>query len=80
MHATPTDPTPLAIDGRPLRLEDVVAAAHRTRRTELTAAPAFRERIVRGADFVDRLIVEDGVVYGVSTGYGDSCTVAIPPG
>ena len=39
MHATPTDPTPLAIDGRPLRLEDVVAAAHRTRRTELTAAP-----------------------------------------
>jgi|GEM_PF-3864483 len=26
-----------------------------------------------------RLLREDGVIYGVTTGYGDSCTVNIPP-
>ena len=40
---------------------------------------AFRARIQRGADFLDRLLREQGVVYGVTTGYGDSVTVAIPP-
>ena len=79
MPAIPTDSATLTIDGRPLRLEEVVAAARGACATQLSPEPAFRERIVRGADFVDRLIHEDGVVYGVSTGYGDSCTVAIPP-
>ena len=45
----------------------------------LSADPAFRARIARGAEFLDRLLREDGVVYGVTTGYGDSCTVAMPP-
>ena len=79
MHAAPTEPRPIAVDGSPLRIEDVVAAAQRTARPALSAEAGFQARINRGADFVDRLIAEDGVVYGVSTGYGDSCTVAIPP-
>jgi histidine ammonia-lyase len=73
------EPRPLAIDGRPLRIEDVVATAQGRAMPGLSPEPAFQARINRGADFVDRLIAEDGVVYGVSTGYGDSCTVAIPP-
>jgi histidine ammonia-lyase len=73
------DPRPLAIDGRPLRIEDVVATATGRARPALSTDAGFQARINRGADFVDRLIAEDGVVYGVSTGYGDSCTVAIPP-
>jgi histidine ammonia-lyase len=73
------DPRPLAIDGRPLRIEDVVATASGRARPALSIDTGFQARINRGADFVDRLIAEDGVVYGVSTGYGDSCTVAIPP-
>ncbi len=28
---------------------------------------------------LERLLKEEGVIYGVTTGYGDSCTVAIPP-
>jgi histidine ammonia-lyase len=79
MPATPSDPATLSIDGRPLRIEDVVAASRRGVRPQLAETAEFRARIVRGADFVDRLIAEDGVVYGVSTGYGDSCTVEIPP-
>ena len=62
-----------------LRIEDVVAIARGQRSAALSDDPAFRQRIAHGADFLDRLLREDGVVYGVTTGYGDSCTVAIPP-
>ncbi len=61
-----------------LRIEDIVALARRDRDARLAPDASFRARITRGADFVDRLIAEDGVVYGISTGYGDSCTVTIP--
>ena len=80
MTAAPPDAPEILIDGRPLRIEDVVAVARAEARVVLSREPAFEARINRGADFVDRLIAEDGVVYGVSTGYGDSCTVAIPAG
>ena len=30
-----------------------------------------------GADFLDRLLCEEGTFYGVTTGYGDSCTVTV---
>lgn len=80
MHAGPAEPRTVVVDGRqPLTIEDVVAVAAGTAVVHLSDADWFRTRITRGADFVDRLIAEDGVVYGVSTGYGDSCTVAIPP-
>ena len=80
MPATPVEPSTIVVDGRhPLTIEDVVAVAGGEARARLSDADDFRVRITRGADLVDRLIAEDGVVYGVSTGYGDSCTVAIPP-
>ena len=79
MTAAPPDAPSILVDGRPLRIEDVVAVARAEARVVLSREPAFEARINRGADFVDRLIAEDGVVYGVSTGYGDSCTVVIPP-
>ena len=70
---------PVVFDGAPLRLEDVCRLAAGDARAELSADPAFRARIRRGAEFLERLLREDGVVYGVTTGYGDSCTVVIPP-
>ncbi len=73
------DSTPIAIGAAPLRIEDVVALARRERTATLSDDAAFRARIARGADFLDRLLAEDGVIYGVTTGYGDSCTVNIPP-
>src|SRR6187402_1022096 len=80
MPADPADSVSILVDGRqPLAIEDVVAVARGETVTRLSDADDFLARIGRGADFVDRLIAEDGVVYGVSTGYGDSCTVAIPP-
>lgn len=62
-----------------LALEDIVDIAAGRARPVLSSDPAFRAAIARGADFLDRLLREDGVIYGVTTGYGDSCTVAVPP-
>ena len=66
-------------DGSPLRIEQITAIARRQADARLSREPAFQERIRKGADFLDRLLAEDGVIYGVTTGYGDSCTVEIPP-
>ena len=79
MPANTPDSHPVLVDGQRLRIEDVVAISRRARGIALSTDPAFQARITRGAELVDRLIAEDGVVYGVSTGYGDSCTVVIPP-
>ena len=69
----------VVFDGSPLTIEDVCRIARREAAPRLSDDPAFRARIRRGADFLDRLLREEGVVYGVTTGYGDSVTVAIPP-
>ncbi|MFZ5525810.1 MAG: HAL/PAL/TAL family ammonia-lyase [Pseudomonadota bacterium] len=69
---------PVVFNGSPLNIDDVVALSTRRRVARLDTAPAFRDRIERGAAFLDRLLREDGVVYGVTTGYGDSCTVSVP--
>lgn len=69
----------VCFDRERLSLDDVVAIARGVARPALSSDPAFRAAIARGADFLDRLLREDGVIYGVTTGYGDSCTVTVPP-
>jgi histidine ammonia-lyase len=66
-------------DNGALAIEDIVAIAEGAARAVLSDAPEFRAAIARGADFLDRLLREDGVIYGVTTGYGDSCTVTVQP-
>lgn len=62
-----------------LMIEDIVEIANRMASASLSDDPSFRATIARGADFLDRLLREDGTIYGVTTGYGDSCTVTVPP-
>jgi histidine ammonia-lyase len=69
----------VTFDRNRLTLEDIVDIAHGRAKAALSDDPAFRAAIARGADFLDRLLREDGVIYGVTTGYGDSCTVIVPP-
>lgn len=66
------------VDRNRFALDDIVAIARGTARPVLSPDPAFRAFIQRGADFLDRLLLEDGAIYGVTTGYGDSCTVPVP--
>ncbi|MFW5969550.1 MAG: HAL/PAL/TAL family ammonia-lyase [Halofilum sp. (in: g-proteobacteria)] len=69
----------VVFDGTPLSAADIAALADRRRRSVLSDESAFVEWIDRGAEFIDRVWQEEGVVYGVTTGYGDSCSVSIPP-
>ena len=62
-----------------LTIEDVADIAKGKAKAILSDDPQFRAAIARGADFLDRLLREDGIIYGVTTGYGDSCTVVVPP-
>jgi histidine ammonia-lyase len=77
-NTTKTPPeTPVIIGGRHLTLDEVCAVARGTSLT-LSGDKAFRKRIARGAELVAEFIAAGKPVYGVSTGYGDSCTVTIP--
>lgn len=61
-----------------LCIEDIVAIAKNVEPMVLCDDADFKSTINRGAEFLDRLLKEDGVIYGVTTGYGDSCTINIP--
>ncbi|AXA65447.1 histidine ammonia-lyase [Pseudomonas oryzihabitans] len=61
-----------------LAIEDLVALAEGRALAELQDDAAFRDGIARGALFVESLLAREGSVYGITTGYGDSCVVAVP--
>lgn len=61
----------------PLTLDDVHDVAQGRATLVLDPDPAFRERIARSARHVGETLARDGVIYGVTTGYGDSCTVEV---
>lgn len=69
---------PVVFDTQRLSLDDILASAFKRRPSQLGEAPEFVARISKGAEFLDRLLQDDGVIYGVTTGYGDSCTTFIP--
>jgi histidine ammonia-lyase len=69
---------PVSLGGRQLTIENVVDVAAGRRAVALSREPAFVERISRGAAFLMQTLAEKATVYGVNTGYGDSCVVSIP--
>src|SRR3990172_11914016 len=71
--------TPVVIGQAELRIEDVVEVARGPREALLYRDPAFVAHIERGAAFLDEFLDSGGTVYGVTTGYGDSCSVQVPP-
>lgn len=64
-------------EGR-LTVEDVCDVARGRASVRLSGREAFRERIEQGASFLARRLDAGGTIYGVNTGYGDSCTVGVP--
>jgi len=67
----------ITFGSKKLTVEDIVNLANKNKRAELCNSSKFRKKIQAGADFLDELLVDDGVIYGVTTGYGDSCTVPV---
>ncbi|WP_224973913.1 HAL/PAL/TAL family ammonia-lyase [Acinetobacter oleivorans] len=68
----------LTVGEQPLSIEDVVSVARNECQVALPETSEWRELIQKGADFLDQLLEEEGVIYGVTTGYGDSCLVEVP--
>ena len=56
------------VTGGPLSIEDVVAVAHRTLMPRMGRAVIARMKPAR--DFVEKVVLENEVVYGVTTGFG----------
>ena len=68
----------LTVGEQPLCIKDVVSVARGECQVALPESSSWRELIQKGADFLDQLLEEEGVIYGVTTGYGDSCLVEVP--
>jgi len=59
----------------PFRVEDVVAIAREGASLEL--GDVARERLARAAAVIERIVEEERVVYGVTTGFGELATTRI---
>ena len=66
----------LVIGDAPLGIADLVAVARGGRRVAL--GEAARERLAVARAVVDRVVAEEKVVYGVTTGFGQLATTHIP--
>jgi len=67
----------ITLTGRSLKPADVVAVARHGERVELSGEAQTNVR--RARELVDRLVREDRVVYGLTTGVGALKNVRIPP-
>jgi histidine ammonia-lyase len=67
----------VTLDGQSLRPAEVVAVARD--RARVTLGPAAKIRLQAARALVDRLVREDRVVYGLTTGVGALKNVRIPP-
>ncbi|MEZ8652808.1 histidine ammonia-lyase [Vibrio splendidus] len=75
---TKKNPNSITFGAERLTIEDVVDISQGAK-ASMNSSEAFTSKIDHGVAFLERLLKEEGVIYGVTTGYGDSCTVAIPP-
>ena len=71
-------PAAIELGAENLRVEQVWAIATGVGRARLSDAPEVLARISRSAAHVDAMLAREGIIYGVTTGYGDSCTTEIP--
>src|SRR5256714_11284148 len=70
-------PLPVTLDGQSLGPADVAAVARHGERVSL--GPQAKTRLERARALVDRLVAEDRVVYGLTTGVGALKNVRIAP-
>lgn len=69
----------IVIGERPLSIEDIWRIARRDAIGVLSDRDDVRERIGRSATHMARAIADGRQIYGVNTGYGDSCDTPIDP-
>ncbi|HET9680303.1 MAG TPA: aromatic amino acid ammonia-lyase [Gammaproteobacteria bacterium] len=81
MSIISTDRAPVAahieINENPLTIENVCDVAQGAP-VALTTSPAFIDRINNGAEYLNKLLARGDAIYGVNTGFGDSCVTNVP--
>jgi histidine ammonia-lyase len=63
-----------------LTIENVVQAAKKQITIRLCRSAEFEAKIEAGAVLLDQMLEKHGGIYGVTTGYGASCTEEVKPG
>lgn len=62
-----------------ISIDDIAAIANQTKNATLNREAKYVKKINDGADFLKKVLKEKGVIYGVTTGYGDSCIREVAP-
>ncbi len=70
-------PEPLLVGQTPLTVRDVLAVLD-GRPLALDPDPAYRARLAAGAEVVQARVASGEPLYGVTTGFGDSCQQSVP--
>jgi histidine ammonia-lyase len=70
--------SPISFGDKSLTIEDIVNVVKTNCKVKLSSDEHFCEKVNKGVAFLDKLLAEEGHIYGVTTGYGDSCTVEVP--
>ncbi|UQZ88326.1 histidine ammonia-lyase [Deltaproteobacteria bacterium Smac51] len=65
----------ICIDGRSLTLEDVIQVARFGKK--VTISEEAKERVRKSREYIDKLVMEERVVYGITTGFGKFSDVHI---
>ena len=69
----------ILVGGRPVTISEIVAiAANPATSVALSRQGAFVDKIAKGSARLEELWRKDQVIYGVTTGVGDSCVRRIP--
>ncbi|WP_242392183.1 HAL/PAL/TAL family ammonia-lyase [Anaeromyxobacter oryzisoli] len=76
--ARATPETAVSIGERPLTIEDVVALARGSAHPVLDTSPAVIGRIRASVAALDRRFERGETIYGVTTGFGESCQTGVP--
>lgn len=68
----------ITFDKNKLTIEDINSIAQQKTKIKISDEAAYQNRIKAGHEFLNELLKKEGKIYGVTTGYGDSCTTDIP--
>lgn len=58
-------------------VDDIWALASGRSSASLSLSDSFRNKLNRSVAYADQTLRREGVIYGVTTGYGDSCTTPV---
>lgn len=68
----------ITLNASPLSLETVLALTYGLYKIKLDHDPSYLERLGGGAEILEQKINQGKVIYGVTTGFGDSCQTQVP--